>query len=170
MVAGPVDDFVTAALLARIAMTPLTVRRHGASALPASVIEAEESLAKVRAEKLIYARQAGDGHIGHEEYAIILEGLAERQKAAERALGTYAPAAQRVLREVPRAEGALLRHWEEASLERKREILKLFIRKVRINAATRGGSSSTTRESLYRSGGSRPRDGPHRRVAVMSLG
>lgn len=145
VVAEHVDEFVTAALLARISQTPTTVRRRrhpsGQGVTADDIAKAEQTLEQVRRNRTVYALQAGSLKIGPEEYATLREGLDQTQKEAERVIGAYGPETIAVLRDVPRRAQPLQAYWNAASLERQREIVKLFIEKVVIRPSTRGGNA-----------------------------
>lgn len=141
IVGEPVDALISQAVIDVLADADVrTRRRSGRSRLSASVQEAEAELATVRQARERYARQAAAGDLTDEEWAIVREGLTARQRAAERVLGAQAPSVQHALRGVPVRRPEIEAWWEDASLDRRREVIKALIVRVVIAPGQRGGN------------------------------
>ena len=140
VIAEPVEVAVVEAALA--ALSGAAIRsRQWMHATDKKVTEAESELERLRAERDEYARDAAAGRITRSEWMILRDGLAARQRNAERILGSQPTDVRTVLGSVPTERGGIDEWWKQAPLQRRRDVLKALIEKVVVHPATRGGNS-----------------------------
>lgn len=101
----------------------------------AAIQEAEEELAEVARMRAEYAADAAAGSIRRDEWMILKDGLAAREKTATAVLGTWSPRVRDSLTDVPAAHEDIEHWWENiASIERKREVIRSFVEAIPIAA------------------------------------
>lgn len=132
VVAGPVDELVTKAVLA--VLSDAEFRRNRVDrAADERVAAAEIELGAVRQLRDEYARDAAAGTISRGEWFTLRDALTERERAAQRVLGRSHARRASGLQVVPNDPGELAKWWEAAELKRKRDVLGMLIERVVVN-------------------------------------
>ena len=138
VVADPVDEMVTTAVLAALTDANLRTRTlHGGRA---RILAAEKELAEVRRQMEEYAEDAARGRITRAEWLTVRRGLAQREREAHVALGARSALRTTSLDGVPSAPGSLAKWWENADFKRRREVIRTLVERVEIAPATRMGN------------------------------
>lgn len=132
VVAGPVDELVTKAVLA--VLSDADFRRNRVErAASKRVASAEDEIESVRALRDEYARDAAAGAISRGEWFTLRDGLTQREHDAQQVLGRAHVRRASGLQAVPNDPHELATWWEAAELKRKREVLKVLIDRVVVN-------------------------------------
>lgn len=139
VIADPVDEAVVEAVLAALSDAKIRSRQR-TNRDDGKVARAEDELAGIRAERDEYAQDAAAGRITRAEWMIVRDGLTERQRRAERALGSRLDQARTVLADVPMVQGELYQWWNDAPLKRQRDVLRAVIEKVVVQPSAHGGN------------------------------
>lgn len=139
VVAGPVDELVTSAVMAVLADAEFR-RNRVERAASTRVAAAEGEIESVRQTREEYARDAAAGVISRSEWFTLRDGLTQREHAAQQILGRAHARRASGLQAVPNDPDELAQWWEAAELKRKREVLKLLIDRVVVNPVGKSGS------------------------------
>lgn len=147
-VAGhPVDEVVTQLVVDTLADADVRAGVKRKTQATGEVAWAEEELAKVKELRDEYAEEAGDGVITREQLRSISKRLMERQRAAEKILGAWAPPAALVLRNVPTRRPDIQAWWGEVDLAERRRTVQALIESITVAPSTggRGGRFDESR-------------------------
>jgi len=139
VVAAPVEDAVVEAVLAALSDVK-TRRRQRTKRDGGEVTRTELELERIRGEREEYARDAAAGHITRAEWMILRDGLTDRQRSVERDLGSHLDECRTVLAEVPITRRELHQWWNDAPLQRQRDVIKAVVEKIVVRPSAHGGN------------------------------
>lgn len=95
-------------------------------------VDAEQELIKVAALREDYAREAAAGGLTPGEWRTLRDGLNARHQAAQRVLGSWAPASRLLLHDVPTGREEIQQWWPAQSITRQREYIHVLIESIPI--------------------------------------
>lgn len=94
--------------------------------------QAEATIAEIARLRDTYTTEFAEGRLHQDEFDVMREVWARRQREAERVLGTWVPNLHAVLSDVPKGRPDIEKWWAGASVRRRREITKALIEKIDI--------------------------------------
>ncbi|MBM0127342.1 recombinase family protein [Pimelobacter simplex] len=139
-IAGPqTDAIVSMAVIDVVAEAKVrsgAIRRRSGAAAAA----AESEIAEIAHLRKHYGSEFAAGRLHRDEWEVLREGWAIRQRDAERQLGQWAPSLETVLSDVPRKRADIEEWWTTAPMRQRREIVRTLIESIEI--APRGKSNN----------------------------
>lgn len=131
----PVEELVTRTVLDALADAGVRVGRSHQSPVPAKVAAAQKELLEVQALRESYPAKAAYGEISLDQWAAFSAALDERERAASRIIGTWAPSTRRVLRAVPVGRADIESWWAGQDTTTRRDVIKVLIDHIPVHPA-----------------------------------